>query len=318
MNTKHPHNNAIADWSSYWALGHLTSLPNAYAQNYEGEFEQFWAQSFRELASDAQVVDICSGNGSIALLCKTYSDRNHKNFAVTACDAASIKVRALTAQHPEFANQLNAITILSRTPLNRLDIPDHSIDLVTSQFGFEYTHWAESATIIARLIKRGGNFSMVSHRPDSTIVIEMRQQQVDFEFLSRLDLFSAPKKRPNSAAAAKQWLTLVERTLNEIYQRFQANRESFILRQIGEQLESIKQQAHQQFRTAHTKFIELAKQVTISYVTATDLTTMADRLESEPYWHLSLIEAGLELIQQHDIHYETGDVAAIGYVFRKT
>ncbi|MDG0978979.1 MAG: class I SAM-dependent methyltransferase [Halieaceae bacterium] len=303
------------DWSSYWALGHITSLPNAFSHNYTGEFETFWLQEFHRLSNGDRILDICSGNGSIALMGQAFSDQHHRDFCVTACDAANIKLRELSTQHPDYAAQLRAIKMLSRTPLNNLNVPEHSFDLITSQFGFEYTPWSESAAIVARLLKPGGHFAMVAHRPDSTIVIQMRYQQADLEFLAGLDLFTAPKKRPNTAAASKRWLTLVERTLNEIYQRFQANREALILRQVGEQLESIKQQAQQKFNQAHTKFIDLANQLTISHVTAADLTAMARRLEHEPNWHIALQKAGLQLTQQCDIRYETGDIAATGYVF---
>ena len=316
MKTKTQHEDPITDWSNYWALGHLTSLPNAYTKNYEGEFHEFWTHVFHKLPDDAEILDVCSGNGSIALMSKSFSDEKHRNFAITACDAARIKVRELGNLHPELANQLSGITMLSRTPLNTLTLAENSRDLITSQFGIEYTPWSESASIVARLLKPGGLFAMVSHTVESTIVTQMRYQQADLEFLTGLKLFTAPVKRPNSLSAQHKWLTLVEETLNKIYTRFQANRESLILKDIGEQLESIKQQGMGQFNKAHSRFAGLAKQVQISKVTATDVILMANRIESAPNWYNTFQEAGLALFEQRDIRYKTGEIAASAFIFR--
>ncbi|HEY9119557.1 MAG TPA: hypothetical protein VIN33_07345, partial [Marinobacter sp.] len=59
---------------NYWRQGHLTSLPCGFSLNYDGEFLQFWHQQFALLGAGACVLDVCSGNGSIALLARDYSD----------------------------------------------------------------------------------------------------------------------------------------------------------------------------------------------------------------------------------------------------
>ena len=175
------HSEASDHWTDYWQQGNLTSLPRGFASNYEGEFLQFWEAQFAGLARDACVLDVCSGNGSIALLAKGYSARHQLDLQVKATDAAHIDMARVIDSHPDLSQHIQAIEFLPGVRLEALAVAPASCDLVTNQFGIEYSDWAMSASNIYRMLKPGGCFAMVCHSADSKILQAMESQQADYE-----------------------------------------------------------------------------------------------------------------------------------------
>lgn len=147
-------------WSDYWRQGHLTSLPRGFAGNYDGEFLAFWLARFADLPRSARVLDVCAGNGAIALLASEYSQQEGLNFRVTATDAADIDLQAITRPHPHLEPVTAGIDLLPNMPLEKLALPPESIDLACSQFGIEYTAWQRSASILSRALKPGASLAL--------------------------------------------------------------------------------------------------------------------------------------------------------------
>lgn len=300
-------------WSDFWRQGNLTSLPRGFADNYDGEFLQFWEAQFSLLHSGANLVDVCSGNGSIALLAEDYSRRNNLGMTVKAVDAASIDVSLLMQNKPNLSRHIQAIEFLPDTPLEDLRITAETIDLVTSQFGVEYTAWEASARNICSMLKPGGYFSMVCHSFDSKILREMEQQQAEYSKLAGIELFSADI----TIHQPEQFMQMLEQGLAVLYDIFQENRRSQLLSAVGSRLEEIRKLSLRQFDAGSHQFIQFREGINASRGIANDLLEVNHALRSAPQWYEVFIEAGLQLVNSGTLHYQTGDKAGSSYQFIK-
>lgn len=288
-------------------------MPRGFADNYDGEFLQFWDAQFSLLHRGARIVDICSGNGSIALLAQDFSQRNDLGLAVTAVDAASIDVSLLVQKHPKFSPHIQAIEFLPNTLLEELRMAQESVDLVTSQFGVEYTAWEASAENIYNMLQPGGCFSMVCHSFDSRILREMEQQQADYAKLASIELFS----REISIHEPAQFIQLLDQGLAALYEIFQGNRGSQLLSTAGGMLEDIRKLTLRNFDGGSRQFIHFREGINASRGIANDLLEVNHALRSHPQWYEVFIESGLELIDSGTLRYQTGDKAGSSYQFIK-
>jgi len=308
---------ATRSWADFWQQGHLTSLPSGFACNYDGEFLAFWNQQFASLKPHSLVLDVCAGNGSIALLAQNYSEQHQLLLDIKAVDAANIDITALIKKYPDIADQIQAIKFVPNTPFEELAETANSTDLIVSQYGIEYTDWEVSAKKIHRLLKPGGYFSIVCHAVDSKIMIQMAMQQRDFARLNNLEIFSLRMGNERSLECQSTFVKELDARIDTIYGMFKENRTSDVLANVGRELEQILQLTQKDFNAGLNAFIRFCHGVNISYFTSTDLTALRDRLQRFPDWFKSFEHEGLEMIQSGDIPYHTGEKAGQCYRFRK-
>lgn len=301
-------------WSHYWQQGNLTSLPQGFAGNYDGEFLAFWEAQFAALPAGASVLDVCSGNGAIALLACDYSRRHARDLRVSVSDAAAIETARVLQAHPQLQPHVESMTFLPGTPLETLALAAGSIDLVTSQFGVEYTQWETAAATIWRMLRPGGRFAMVCHSPESTILPAMEAQHAEYARMTTIGLL-APGNGDTHRPA--DFDTQLEQTLAALYQLFQQNRSSQLLSAAGSRLEAIRQRAQREPDAAWRDFVALRAGIAASQGIAADLLAVNRALSAHPDWYQAFINAGLALVETTTIHYHTGEKAGDAYRFMK-
>lgn len=304
-------------WSNYWRQGHLTSLPCGFEANYDGEFLRFWNTQFALLRPGNRVLDVCSGNASIALLAQDYSDRHELDLEVAATDAADIDAAALIEKNPAFENHIRAVEFLPNTPFENFPAKAASVDLVSSQYGIEYTDWKMSAEKISRMLRPGGYFSLVCHALDSKIMTQMEIQQRDYARLLDIELFSREIEPQGTRASPEKFVKQLEHALDEIYAMFQQDRTSEVFPAVGPKLERIARESLEDFNTGLGRFTEFVQGLKISYGTSSDLLTVNHRLKQSPDWFEVFVDKGLEILASEDIRYRTGEHAGKAYRFRK-
>lgn len=303
-------------WTDYWRQGHLTSLPGGFAANYDGEFLRFWNEQFAVLKTGGCVLDVCSGNGSIALLAQEFSRREDRHLKIIAINAADINVSSIIKLKPELAQHLQAIHFIPNTLLEEMQAPSESVDLVASQYGVEYADWKLAATNINRVLKCGGHFSLICHALDSRIMVEMERQHSDYEWLSGLGILLKDFALPGDEASRTAFL-------DALYEGAQAvlgesgRRKSEMLRAVGARLEQIRQFAAREPKAALAIFLQLRDGLKTGHAIAGDLVGVTYALRQFPDWHTAFIEEGLQLITSGDIRYRTGEIAGKFYRFRK-
>lgn len=158
------------EWSRFWSRGTITTFEGQFAGNYDGDIADFWHAALEPLNDDGVVVDLATGNGAVALLAAAWAREQGRRLSITGVDFASIDPAVVSAARPELAADLAAITIIGNTPLEATGFEPGSVDLATSQYGFEYGDSAAGSLEAARILRPGGRLAMILHHADSAIL----------------------------------------------------------------------------------------------------------------------------------------------------
>ncbi|WP_372940740.1 class I SAM-dependent methyltransferase [Shewanella sp.] len=196
-------------WSEYWQQGHTTSFGDALSGNYEGILKSIWQPIFSGLQDGFLAVDIGTGNGSLPLLIRESLEGSDIKGEVVGIDLAEVK---LTEKN--LAEQSNtAIKLLSNEASESLPFATGTVDLYTSQFGFEYSDIDLSLKEASRVLKDNGQFSLVFHHANSMIInrnrkilrlVEQPEAEQLVTCLSDIAVAMGKVSSPNDIARIKQ------------------------------------------------------------------------------------------------------------------
>ena len=182
-------------WSRYWASGALTSMPEDFRANYDGELAAFWAERFSGLPESAALLDVCTGNGAIALLAARWAkEKGRDGLEISAIDAARIDPAVIAARWPEAADLVPGIRFLPQSPLETLDLPAASFDMVSSQYGLEYCDLRLAVPRLVEVLKPGGLLVMLAHDLSSAMVSTMESEARDYALLETIGFMRLLKR----------------------------------------------------------------------------------------------------------------------------
>lgn len=180
-------------WSTFWNDGWITTFGGSKPKNYDGVVREFWQEKFLELPNGARILDIAAGNGAIATIAAQTSDEHDKDFFVAATDLAEIHAELVGDEDTKQARK--QIEFHSFTPCEKQPFDDDSFNLVTSQFGFEYSNIERSLREVRRLLKQGGQFTAISHHVDSELIrAAYRELEIYREALDKLSIFGTVRE----------------------------------------------------------------------------------------------------------------------------
>lgn len=155
-------------WDEYWRSGVLTTL-TVFEHGYTGEFAGFWHGLVDPLPEHACIVDLATGNGAVPFAVMQRAQTLGCRFEVIGVDSADISPMAnLKRDHPARGLLAN-VRFVGGTDLRDTGLPAGSADLVTSQYGIEYTALDEAVRECARLLKPGGRLGAIMHSVDSDV-----------------------------------------------------------------------------------------------------------------------------------------------------
>lgn len=162
-----PHTNA--HWSRLWDSGALHSCGHALEGNYDGPIARHWQQRFEHVRHNGMVVDLGTGNGALLLLARQV----RPDLQLHGVDLARID----PATHCQTdAESYRQITFHGQCSMDQLPFAEHSIDLVVSQYGFEYGPAPGTLQEILRCLAPDGGLSLLLHGRDSGIWHNSRHQ----------------------------------------------------------------------------------------------------------------------------------------------
>lgn len=188
-----------AAWDRFWSYDRLSSFgTGAGAGNYGEPIAAGWRDFFTALPAGARVLDLCTGNGAIAVMAVDAGD----HLKVTGADFASVRPAAFVTKTKR---QLKQIRFLGRTPAEQLPLDDSSFDAVVSQYGVEYSDMDRSVAEAVRVLAPGARLRFATHAAEGAVAADTRRAIADADFLlDELDL-------PGRASGCFQAIVDVER-----------------------------------------------------------------------------------------------------------
>ncbi len=141
----------------------------------------------------ARILDIACGNGAIATIAAEIGNDKDKGFFIAATDLADIHSELMGEEKTKLARK--TIEFHGRTPCERQPFDDDSFDLVTSQFGFEYSNIEKTLAEVRRVLVQGCRFVAISHHSDSVLIEAARVERDIYKLaLDELDLIGHSRR----------------------------------------------------------------------------------------------------------------------------
>lgn len=303
-------------WSDYWASGQLTSLPEDFAANYDGEIATFWEQQFQPVPAGGKVLDLCTGNGAIALLAATYFMAQQRDVAVTAVDAAKISPARMAERHPGLAQGIERVTFIDQSPVETLALPGGAFDLVTSQYGIEYCDWAAAAAQVARLLRPGGRLALVCHAASSDIVATMEREAGDYELLASLGLLKGMRRFLEGTLSFSRFRKLLQATHAALLPTYRATRAplfAYVLKTV----EGALRMDQAQLRARRMELAAVAHRLEQGQLRLADMLRVNRAIHAAPEWYRVFETAGLRLLDAQEILYRGKHRSGHAYRFER-
>ncbi len=160
-----------ASWSKFWTTSTLTALPETFPAGYDGAMLDFWRE---QLDGDFRhIVDLATGNGALVWIAHDIQGRREKPARITGVDLADIEPFTALNKSPD---DYPTISFIGKTPVESLSFADHSIDVVISQYGIEYSSLEKTIAEIARVLTPSGKMCFIVHDQESVIVKGMKNK----------------------------------------------------------------------------------------------------------------------------------------------
>lgn len=293
---------SAAHWSDYWSSGALTSLPQDFAFNYDGEVRAFWHEQFKELPEPARVLDVCTGNGPIALLAAGWAAERGRSVDVTAVDAARIRPEEIARRRPEVAGLIESIGFLGETPVESLPFGDDSFDLVTSQYGLEYCRLEQAAPEIARVLRPGGRLAMLTHEASTDVIATMTEEQRDYDALESVRFFRVLRSWVGGQLAEPDFRERLQRMQPRLQEVFRRTR-SALLGQVMQSIASLVALSTAELRGNREAVSGFLGRMRAGKDRLEDMLRVNRRIKEDPDWHRPLADAGLECLESRPMVY---------------
>lgn len=289
-------------WSRYWAAGALTSLPQDFHENYGGEIAEFWARQVARLPNRATILDVCTGNGAVALLIADQAARLERNWTIIGVDAASIDPASMSHHHPQQRQWLERIRFIADQPFEGLELAPASVELVVSQYGIEYCDHEVAPGKVEALLAPGGRLAMVNHAPDSGMLATMRQEHREYQRLGRLRVESAVRAwldgKIDDLRLQKQFRE-ARRVLSAEHRR----RPAALFRSVLNMLDNVYQAGPAELKRQRTSLGDYCEQVAAARARLADMLRVNTALEPAAQWLERFQRVGLELQEEGDLIY---------------
>ena len=168
---------ARSAWDRFWTYDRLSSFgTGSGAGNYGEPIAEGWRSFFATLQAGSRVLDLCTGNGAIAVLAIEAGDK----LKVTGADLAAVRPAAFVSRNKR---QLKQVRFLANTPAEKLPLDDASFAVVVSQFGIEYSDMDQSVAEAVRVLGPGGRLRFATHAAEGSVATNTKRAIADADFL---------------------------------------------------------------------------------------------------------------------------------------
>lgn len=179
-----------ASWSKFWTTSTVTALPETFPAGYDGAMLDFWRE---QLDDDfGHIVDLATGNGALVWMAHDIQMRRTRPARITGIDLADIDPFTALNKSPD---DYPTISFSGGTSADALSFVDHSVDVVISQYGVEYSNLESTIAEISRVVTRSGKMCFILHDCESVIVSGMTNKLVHCRELLEDDEFHELTRR---------------------------------------------------------------------------------------------------------------------------
>ena len=304
-------------WSNYWQAGQLTSLPQDFKENYNGEIHHEWNACFQRLSEKNSLLDLCAGNCAISLLAVEYAKLNNLELSVSALDFADISKINIIKKCPNHEANLKEITLYSNCLVEDTGLNENSFNLITSQYGIEYCDWESSAKEVYRLLKTGGEFVMISHSGSTEIVKYMKIEKSDYQSLFEVGLFKSLLRFSNNKISHRELMTKLKIIQSKIVKKYK-QQSTQLLESILIMLDRMYTMPKSTMVASKYEILILCKQHRFAFERLTDLLRVIELILKNPKWYEVFEKNGLKLMEKREIFQDNKNNSGHLYRFIKT
>lgn len=287
-------------WTNYWRSGTLTSLPQDFAVNYDGDIGSFWNTVFQAVGESGKILDLCTGNGAIAILAAEFSLSQNKNFSITGVDAASIEKSIVEKKYTDLKEAIEKIEFIPDCLVENINLPEQSFELITSQYGIEYCNWQLTAEKIKGLLKPNGKLVFISHAPSTSIMAFMKVEQSQYDYLSSIGLFNVLENYFVKKTSLGNTLKKLNSAKTKLKIQISQNQSQLYLG-VLQFLEHVTALTPAQFKVESERIENYYAQHLFAYQRLQDILNVSEKIMSNEDWYLEFEKAGLKLIESGDI-----------------
>jgi ubiquinone/menaquinone biosynthesis C-methylase UbiE len=168
-------------WDRYWQADRIASCMDGAGQsNYDDRIAAGWRAFFRTLPAGSRILDLCTGNGAVAVIAAEVGSIHGKSFAITGIDLADIDPKRFVSRYGIIAN---GISFVAKANCEALSYADSSFDAVVSQYGVEYSDLDKTLAQAVRVLVPGGRLRLFMHAKEGTVVASTKKAIADADFL---------------------------------------------------------------------------------------------------------------------------------------
>jgi ubiquinone/menaquinone biosynthesis C-methylase UbiE len=188
-----------------------------------------WRKFFSDLPAGANILDLGTGNGSLAVQAVAVSHKKHPPFSIHGVDLADIAPAKYVANAEKY---LSNVIFHPRTPMEKLPFEADKFDAIGSQFAIEYSTINESLREACRVLKPGGRLRFLLHANDGILKKRCRLQYEQAQTILASELFPITTKllialneaeilnTPQAVKTAESLILSVKQVFDELEQLF--------------------------------------------------------------------------------------------------
>ncbi|MCX7552930.1 class I SAM-dependent methyltransferase [Marinicella sp. S1101] len=303
-------------WSDYWSTGALTSLPADFKINYDGELAEYWFSVIEGLAPNSRILDVCTGNGAVAIMLAEMLKRIGKEVSITAVDASEINQQMMVQSFPDKKQVVDSIDFISNCYIEDLkQCVEQKFDLIVSQYGIEYCDEEMVAKQITDALNSGGRLVFVSHSPHTAMLEFMEAEEIIYQYIENEGVLEYLQKFIDNKMTVNGFKNKLVNTLQSFSQHTLKSHP--LLNSWGENLFQLYQMDNQQLKLKKPQIKSYLNLNINARARANDMLNVCYKLKNNPDWYKTFTTSGLQLINDGEIHYKSKHNVGHYYEFIK-
>lgn len=150
-------------WNQYWKNNFHGSFGEQDPLWYQQKIIPIWNEVFSTLPDGSKILDVATGNGAVTRLATRQMEIASRHWHIEAVDCASTQ-------------SLPGVRLFTPCSIEKLSLEAETYDLITSQFGLEYSSVHLSLPNLVTGLMPQGSIAIVAHHKESVLSNNSRDE----------------------------------------------------------------------------------------------------------------------------------------------